>query len=447
MGCFLGCFGGSKDRRRRKKRNKVIPREQQLRNHEVLNPNPLEIAVSTEQCIRESSPPTNLVSEIHDKPDERLSTSAKKKVTFNSNITTFEHVALVYESNESLPDCNKLVDKETLSKSSNSQSTSGDDSVASSVGSYPPNHRYQNCRDSDDEAEECGDSDLDEIGDNEEYYTDCEDDGDVRFAKEEVWSESVLTASMESTTEKVSDRIKTEEVESPMPVSILNDQEVKTIKLKGSVRDRSDYVHPVLNPVENLSQWKTVKSRGTPRLKPQKENFTAELEADDDISCSSEPTLKQSSLRSHPKSDRYKNPNQEVAVDASLSSWLSSPASNVTKASPCSSGTVTSGKVCRSPRSFEDRPILGALTVDELKHLSATSSPRKSPSRSPDDMPIIGTVGTYWNEKEAKDSRPASAFKGIPNTTSKYREDKVVNWHSTPFETRLERALNNAGQA
>ncbi|KAI9072669.1 hypothetical protein K1719_045370 [Acacia pycnantha] len=32
---------------------------------------------------------------------------------------------------------------------------------------------------------------------------------------------------------------------------------------------------------------------------------------------------------------------------------------------------------------------------------------------------------------------------GIPNTTNKYKEDKKVNWHATPFEVRLERALSD----
>lgn len=449
MGCFLGCFGGSKDRRCHKKRNKVSPREHQLQKHKVRNP------VSIEQGNR-GSPPENLVSEFCDKPEETTSSASKKRVTFNSNVTTFEHAALLYESTESFPDYKKFahIEKdEILSESNNFQPTSDDGSFNSSIGSYLPNDRYQNCRDSDDEDEECGDSYLDDIDDNEESFTDCEDEGDIKFVSQEVWSESVSTESFESTTKKASGQIIAEEVESPMLVPVvMHDQEVKTMKLKGNVRDRSDYVHPVLNPVENLTQWKTVKSRGTPQLKPQKENFTAEVEVTP-ISLSSEPTFKKSSSINHPKSDQYKNLNQDVAVDTSLSTWLSSPGSTHIMSSPSNRETVTSQKFSMSQgslsaKSFEDRPILGAMTVEELKHLSASTSPRKSPCRSPDEMPIIGTVGTYWNESmQTSDSQSALSFKGIPNTTSKYREDKRVNWHSTPFETRLERALNRAGES
>ncbi|PKU82556.1 uncharacterized protein LOC110106545 [Dendrobium catenatum] len=35
-----------------------------------------------------------------------------------------------------------------------------------------------------------------------------------------------------------------------------------------------------------------------------------------------------------------------------------------------------------------------------------------------------------------------SEIRGIPNTTSKYREDRMINCHATPFEARVERALN-----
>jgi hypothetical protein len=79
---------------------------------------------------------------------------------------------------------------------------------------------------------------------------------------------------------------------------------------------------------------------------------------------------------------------QEASVDASLSTWLGS------------SGTPESNSVrSYSPISREDRPILGALTVEDIKISSANSSPRRSrsPSPSPDDMPILGTVGAYWN--------------------------------------------------
>ncbi|KAL3531201.1 hypothetical protein ACH5RR_010523 [Cinchona calisaya] len=448
MGCFLGCFGGSKDRKRRKQRNKVIPRDQQLRHGAS---NSLQKTLSTEQPIKES-PFTNLVPGLSDNSEEQLSqlsSSPRKRVTFNSNVTTHKHVSVV-ESVEFLPESEEIREKENeeiLVKTSKS-SESGDDSVSSSVGSYPLNHRYQNCRDSDDEAEEFGDGNL-EDDDHEEDYNDYDDCVDDRIIGQEVWCESVVNdAALESRIDKLSDQAILVEVESPTEMSFLPNQEVKTLGLNRNARNRSDYVHPVLNPVENLTQWKTVKSKGTLQLKPQKENFTAELEAPH-MPFSSGPTFKQSSSSLKPKPDRYKCSNVEVAVDASLSTWLGGPESTPAKTTFGSLETVTCERASivsqgsNSMISLEDRLILGALTVEELKQLSASSLSRRSPSRSPDEIPIIGTVGTYWNDSvSSKDSRSTSSFKGIPNTTSKYREDKRVNWHSTPFETRLERALN-----
>ncbi|KAI3449812.1 hypothetical protein Pfo_006477 [Paulownia fortunei] len=446
MGCFLGCFGGAKDHKRRKQRiNRGSPQRQRNRVQNAQQEN----IISAEQSITETTP-TNLVSELRTKPEgvEQLSPSPKKRVTFNSNVTTYEHVS-VHESIDSLPECTINIEtekQEDLKTSSQSHSISEDDnSVTSSVGSYPPNHRYHNARDSDDEAEEYGDSDLDDLDDldDEDDYDDYDEDIDARIAGQEVWSESVLTASVESRTGNPSAQAIGEEVESPMAP----DEEVKAFVSKTNARDRSDYINSVLNPVENITQWKAAKAKGTHLLRPQKENLTVNFEAPR-ISFSSEPTFGQAPFSFKTKSDQLKNANQEIAVDASLSNWLVSPEITPSKKTSFSGfETITAGQTtsegCTSVRSFEDRPILGALTVEEVRQISASPSPRKSPSRSPDEMPIIGTVGTYWNHSgSAKHSDSASSFKGIPNTTSKYREDKRVNWHSTPFETRLDRALN-----
>lgn len=458
MGCFLGCFGGEKGQKRRKQRvNRASPQRQRNRIQKVQHEN----LITAEQSVAETAP-INLISEVSElrnkpevveqpSPSPSLSPSPRKRVTFNSNVTTYEHVP-VHESIESLPGCaaNEEEKQGDLKASSHSESVSkDDDSVTSSVGSYPPNHRYHNARESDDEAEEYGDSDLDDLDDeDEDEYSDDDEDVNARFPGHEVWSESVLTASMESRTGNSSPPAIRQEVESPMVKTQLPYEEVKEFGSRTNARDRSDYINSVLNPVENITQWKAVKSKGTSLLKPQKEN-TANFEAPR-MSFSSEPTFGQAPSSFKARSHQLKNANQEIAVDASLSNWLGSPEITPSKKSTFSGFETKSGQsatsegcTATSVRSFEDRPILGALTVEELRQISASPSPRKSPSRSPDEMPIIGTVGTYWNNSgSAKHSGSATSFKGIPNTTSKYREDKKVNWHSTPFETRLDRALN-----
>ncbi|PWA38805.1 hypothetical protein CTI12_AA577950 [Artemisia annua] len=364
MGCFLGCFGGSsKDRKkRRKQRYKVIPRIQNPTSENLV-----QADVTLVQTIKEntcSSPPETRV-----KSEEPLSVSTRKKVTFDTNVTTYEHVQ-VYDSTESLLEKNEK--GETFPKSR--ENLSQDDSEVVNVGSYPPNYRYGNCLESDDEIQDSDDDgdENDDCLDDEEDYSDYDYDDD-KIIREDVWCESVQVDKIGSNT---------------------------------NARDRSA---SVLKSVENLTQWKALKSKETmtQNFSLQKENSSLNL-------VSFQP----------------KNRNQEITVDASLSNWL---------------GKGLSQELTTMPvKSTEDRPITGALTADELKQFSGSScTPKKSPSRSPDDMPIIGSVGSYWSHTDSGKSLSSTAsYKGIPNTTSKYREDKKVNWHNTPFETRLERALN-----
>lgn len=361
-----------------------------------------------------------------DKSEQQLlSPSTRKRVTFDSKVQTYEHVA-IYGSTDSMPDNNDInegdIEEDILAKSRQSFTNSEDDSTISSVGSYPQNHRYQYCRDSDDEAleSENDESDLD----------DEDDDADEEsMLCEEVWSETILTESIELGKEKNSlTRMASQEVDSPITCGV-PEKDVKAMAFNRNVRDRSVYVHPVLNPVENLSQWKAVKSRGTLSVKPQqKENFSEE-EVLPRTSFTSEPTFKKSSYNVN---HQAKNLNKDMAVDASLSNWLVSseittPKKKITtnelESFASGKSSITQGSSL-SGVSTEDRPILGALTLEELKQFSASNSPRKSPSRNPDDMPILGTVGTYWKHTaEVKDSSSASSsYKGIANTSSKYGE-------------------------
>ncbi|CAL5432591.1 unnamed protein product [Camellia sinensis] len=508
MGCFLACFGSSKDRKRRNQRkNQVLPRHQ---IHGIRKP--LQPIVSPEQDT--SAKPVNLISKVPHRREEQLSLSTRKKVTFDTNIKTYEPVS-VCESIEILPESNidgEMNKEESSGKSSSSHLLSEDDSVISSVESYPSHHRYQNCRDSDDEVEnfECAVSDLDGDDDEEEEdYEDNDEDDNDRFVGQEVWFESIPTSSMESSTETSSARVFTEEVDSHLTMSGLGEREVKTIGSNRKARDRSVYVHPVLNPVENLTQWKAVKSNFTLPLKAQNENFTAFRDSDDEVkefecevsdldgddveeeeeeedyedndeddndrfvgqevwfesiptssmesstetssarvftkevdshltmsglgerevktigsnrkardrsvyvhpvlnpvenltqwkavksnftlplkaqnenftAFSSELTFKQSSaLRFKSKPDQFKYQNQEIAVDASLSSWIVSSETTPSKKTGFN-GFETMSQGSNSVMSIEDRPIL--LTVEELKQFSASSSPRGSPSRCP----------------------------------------------------------------
>ncbi|KAF8032593.1 hypothetical protein BT93_D1492 [Corymbia citriodora subsp. variegata] len=439
MGCFLACFGSSKDGKRRKQRRKVQPRD----HHRSSGGRPVECAVSSRQEILVK--PVASVSDLLDKPEESLGCSTRRKVTFDSNVKTYEHVLPPDDDGdageETLRESPDVVESDdNYEKLSQAQCASEDSSVASSVRSYPPNHRYQNCRDSDDE-----DGDLDcNVSDftDDDFDNDCDNEDEGRDSNE-IYEGDDEIEETRAVCPTPSEACNPEHMRREPPLA-----EVNPTKLNVNARDRSVYIHSVLNPVENLTQWKAVKAKGTPLPKHRKENLSFDQE--DRMSFDTAPALKEVSFSFRAKPNETKKSTQEVPVDASLSNWL--PSSVTTPIEKKSAMTLDSAQVettvvkafMSSPRSQEDRPILGALTVEELRQFSVKSSPRKSPSRSPDEMPIIGTVGTYWSQSDSvgNSCSTASSFKGIPNTTSRYREDKKVNWHSTPFETRLERALN-----
>jgi len=150
-----------------------------------------------------------------------------------------------------------------------------------------------------------------------------------------------------------------------------------------------------LKPIENLTQLKAVQAKITTPLENQaKEN---------------------------------------IAVDTSLSSWLveSEFTPPTSKNSSDSVGNSPSEKE-NSRRNVEDRPILGALTVAELKQFSASTSPKWSRSRSPDEkVVVIGTVGSYWRHTgQSMDSDSGSSSLEMNKTRSRNKE-VLQHSHST----------------
>ena len=122
-------------------------------------------------------------------------------------------------------------------------SSEDNNSSVTSLVSFLPNHRYQNYKDCDGEDEELydGSSDL----------NDEDDEGD---------DDSDMGESEEHNNEICND-IEEDGRESSIPISRLNDKELNSIGLNPSARDRSIYVHRMLNLVENLTQWKAIKSK------------------------------------------------------------------------------------------------------------------------------------------------------------------------------------------
>lgn len=332
-------------------------------------------------------------------------------MTFNLNVQTYEEVSGDEDSKCLLED-----DEGPEAVDEDGKPHEGQDEFSPKLGAFPLNHRYQNCEISDDDGSDCG-------GDEEEDYSDSdfdeeEDDEVGTEEKEEESYDSFFSLAIDEEPQRL------QEVRSPEPKCPSSPgRQPILLAGGGNKRDRSQYVHPVLNPVQNLTQWKEVKVHSARAKNAKVENAGTEKE-NQMMFCSEAMNNKAKKPQGSIELDRTPNcsTKREISVDASLSNWLLSSENS----------TVEGPEASNSPRSNsafsrEDRPILGALTVEDLKQASVTSSPRRSPSRSTDEKPILGTVGRYWNSKNQGDDsasshQPSSGHNGSPNTTIKYRE-------------------------
>lgn len=301
MGCFLACFGFTKKKRRRVANNK---------RHGSYKP--LDSSVPVNLYITEDPICSN--SEFRDKPKEQSSFKIRKKVSFNLNVQTYEPIPTDYTLLESDEEGDKKKKGEETAKR-------GLFSTALAMGSYPSNYRYQNCTynyDEDDDELAYEEIDLDD----DDYDNDIDDNDDSDenedYGNNDIHHDQSQEEERVSLTQLAKDKINV------MPPAASNVRELKSVGLHQNARDRSQYVHSVLNPIENLTQWKAVKAISAPVKHQRKENI--ELKKEPPISISSKPIL--DTLPFSNRSQSKQPLMQEIAVDASLSNWLVLPKSN-----------------------------------------------------------------------------------------------------------------------
>ncbi|KAK6265603.1 hypothetical protein QUC31_016440 [Theobroma cacao] len=374
MGCFLGCFGISTKRKRRKPANRILPGDSQR----LVTYEPLDSSVSINLDIPEEPIASN--PQLCNKPKERLSIKVKKKVSFNLNVQTYEPIPA--EETTTYQFLQSFEEKE----SEKNGAEAGKGSLLSNslqMGSYPTNYRYQNCRESYDEEDEVAfeESDLegDDCYDDDDdyyYYYDGDDsdnvdkDVDDQRQRQEEFLDQFDSVNMESAKGASLVHLDEDKAKNKMTLCASTDGESKSIGC-GNARIRSQYLCSVLNPVENTTQWKEIKARAA--LPPthwwRKENIALEEEPQTPFS----PKL---SSNLPPKCNQSRPLLQDIAVDASLSNWLTSPHTDASKATgstkSCSVAfdTVSSKKsICDgsfSRRSREDRVILEITNLESL---------------------------------------------------------------------------------
>ncbi|XP_006352001.1 protein JASON [Solanum tuberosum] len=158
-----------------------------------------------------------------------------------------------------------------------------------------------------------------------------------------------------------------------------------------TARIRSQYVYPVLNPVDDVSQLK---------------------ELSDEDSFSTQDS--NSRLFSSHTTDSDQRPEEATRISELGMSGFGESAAN------------------------KDSKPPSINQVQSKQHLGPVHY-----GRTPRDRPIIGLVAAHWNDDETSRISPKWwDGNGIPNSTNKYKEDQKVSWHATPFEERLEKALS-----
>ncbi|KAL0388375.1 UNVERIFIED_CONTAM: hypothetical protein Sradi_2719300 [Sesamum radiatum] len=319
MGCFLACFGFKKKKNRRKP-GKRSPSQEHVflyfQNHGSYVP--LDYEASIKLDIDENHITSSDSCQLKVKGKEPSISKIKKKVTFNLNVKAYEPIPDDHDD-----------DIGTYLSEGEEETKWEFDAETKSMGiqySNPASYRYRNCRDSyDDEDDELkiedGDLNFEEVEDSDEEVDDFgsnrSDDG--KLSEEDFpWRSSSVV--IESDNEVINNPITKEKNGNSLD---LQSREVEGLGSNLHARDRSQYVSSVLNPVENLSQWKAVKAKtATAQLKYQKENSMLKQEGQNHWS-----TRADSDSFAFKKTRNLTIPwpqQPTIAVDASLSNWLGS---------------------------------------------------------------------------------------------------------------------------
>ncbi|TXG72410.1 hypothetical protein EZV62_000989 [Acer yangbiense] len=226
---------------------------------------------------------------------ERSSIKIRKKVSFNLNVQTYEPLSKDETSYHSDEEEEREKIRADAAKAS-VYAVSGSDSSVSKMGcSFPSN------------------------------YSGNEFDDEIR---QKEFLEQLNSQSMAE-----------EKSNNHMQLTASTDGELKPIESIRNARNRSQYISSVLNPVENLTQWKAIKARTAPTKHPRMENIALEKEQSVPFSLKPSSNLYPSNLES--KHNQSKPQFQEIAVNASLSNWLASPNSNKSKAA----ASITNGRI------------------------------------------------------------------------------------------------------
>ncbi|XP_048537620.1 protein JASON-like [Triticum urartu] len=215
-------------------------------------------------------------------------------------------------------------------------------------------------------------------------------------------------------------------------------------------RASKQFLYPVLRPIENKLQWTELRDESsspvvashppkrrylsadsTENEKPHQQTLPGSVNADAALSSESAPFLFHGGWKEQHAEEvacpEDENVNQQQLVGGGGVGELLSKSSENGKHGVASLSCWLKTTCADGEGEGQTGRQLGFGSVD----LS--------------DVPVFVASGLNWDNENNPTPMLPKAWdgNGIPNTTTKYKEDQRVNWHATPFEERLMKVLSD----
>ncbi|RCV05325.1 hypothetical protein SETIT_1G074700v2 [Setaria italica] len=212
-------------------------------------------------------------------------------------------------------------------------------------------------------------------------------------------------------------------------------------------RASRQFIYPVLRPIENKLQWMELKAAESPVLAsnpPKRRNMSSDFSEKPQQTFASSMAAQTGSPNSEPfpfhdycaEQDEVISPDELKAQNVKQQLFEGGEELPEQGSEDGKHG-VSSLAYWLKPSSADDESHGDTNTEDNVE---------KEPcyEKSVFDVPIFPASAFNWDIDNPTPVLPkAWDGNGIPNTTTKYKEDQKVSWHATPFEERLMKVLSD----
>ncbi|RLM78795.1 protein JASON-like isoform X2 [Panicum miliaceum] len=210
-------------------------------------------------------------------------------------------------------------------------------------------------------------------------------------------------------------------------------------------RASRQFIYPVLRPIENKLQWMELKAESpvVASNPPKRRNLSADFseKPQQTFASSTATQTKSSKSESFPFHDNCAEQDEVISPEETkgqnVNQQLFEGREPLNQNSEHGKHGVSSLSYWLKPSSADDERHRDANTEDNFGKESCYEN-------SVFDAPIFPASGFNWdNDNPTPVLLKTWDGNGIPNTTTKYKEDQKVSWHATPFEERLLKVLSD----